>query len=159
MGENLSPRLGLLLGQGLPGEDFWDVCCDHGLLGERALFEERFSRVHFVDRVPHIMAKLRDRIGEPAGSRFILSGAEDLEENISGTVVIAGVGGFNLIKILGSWDSKKILHARRVVLNPLTHIQELRDFLSVWSAYSEKETLIVRESGRDRQILVLEPRV
>jgi tRNA A22 N-methylase len=68
------------------------------------------------------------------------------------------VGGFNIIKILESWDARGILKAQRLILNPLTHIAELRDFLSVWPAYAEKETVLVRESGRDRQLLILERR-
>jgi tRNA (adenine22-N1)-methyltransferase len=154
MGENLSPRLRLMLGQGIDGQDFWDICCDHGLLGAAALASARFRKVHFVDRVPHIIEKLKERLG--GEGEIVLSGAEDLNEEISGTAVIAGVGGFNIIKILENWEARGILRAQRLILNPLTHIAELRDFLSVWTAYGEKETLIVRESERDRQVIVID---
>ena len=146
-----------MLGQGVPGEDFWDICCDHGLLGESALQSARFPRVHFVDRVPHIIANLTNRLGElPEGSRLILSDAADLNERIHGSVSIAGVGGHNIIKILSSWTAKDILHARRLILNPLTHIVELRDFLSRWPPYVEHETLLVHDRRKEREILVLD---
>lgn len=146
-----------MLGQGIPGEDFWDICCDHGLLGKSALVSARFPRVHFVDRVPHIIANLKDRLGDlPAGSRILLSDAADLEEVIQGSVFIAGVGGHNIIKILSSWTAKDILRARRLVLNPLTHIVELRDFLSSWPLYVDRETLLVHDRRKEREILVLD---
>ncbi len=146
-----------MLGQGIPGEDFWDICCDHGLLGEGALASARFPRVHFVDRVPHIIANLKDRLGElPEGSRILLSDACDLDEVIRGTVFIAGVGGHNVIKILSSWTTKDVLRARRLVLNPLSHVSELRDFLSRWPLYNECETLLVRDRRKEREILILD---
>jgi tRNA (adenine22-N1)-methyltransferase len=146
-----------MLGQGIPGEDFWDICCDHGLLGESAMLSAQYSRVHFVDRVPHIIASLKVRLGDlPESSRIVLSDAADLEEVIRGTVCIAGVGGHNLIKILSSWTAKDILRARRLVLNPMTHISELRDFLSRWPTYVERETLLVHDRRKEREILVLD---
>ena len=158
MPEHLSPRLKLLLGQGLPGEEFWDICCDHGLLGAAALKSGHFKHIHFVDRVPHIIEKLRRGLVGETEASIHLAGAENLRSELSGTVVIAGVGGHNIVNILESWNEQGILRAGRLVLNPLTHIEPLREFLSNFDSYSEKETLSVRESGRDRQILILESR-
>lgn len=147
-----------MLGQGLPGEDFWDICCDHGLLGIAALRSSQFPRVHFVDRVPHIIEKLRRGLSTEKDVSIYLIGAEELGEELRGTVVIAGVGGHNIVKILESWSSRGNLRASRLVLNPLTHLGPLREFLKTWPPYAEKETLIVRESDRDREILILERR-
>ena len=148
----LSPRLSALLAQGLDGQDFWDICCDHGLLGRAALRSGRFSEVHFNDQVPHVLAKLRERAG---AGLFHLCPAQNLDVELTGTVSIAGVGGFNIIKILSAWDESRILRAERILLNPMTHINELRDFLSVWPRYVESETIRVPEKDRERQILVL----
>jgi tRNA (adenine22-N1)-methyltransferase len=43
------------------GSDYshiWDCCCDHGLLGQSLLSQERADTIHFVDIVPDIMATL-----------------------------------------------------------------------------------------------------
>ena len=152
----LSPRLGALLERGLDGEDFWDMCCDHGLLGAGALRTNRFSKVHFVDRVPHVMTKLESRFADREEVSVHTSCAGEIVGPITGTVSLAGVGGFNLIKILSRWEERGNLHARRLLLNPLTHITELRDFLSVWPGYAEVETAVVNERGRLREIIVLD---
>ena len=147
-----------MLGQGLPAEDFWDICCDHGLLGAAALRSGKFRRVHFVDRVPHIIEKLRRGLADEKHAAVYLTGAEHLGAEITGTAVIAGVGGHNVVKILEHWKTRGNLRAKRLILNPLTHITPLRDYLKTFSTYTEKETLIVRESERDRQILILDLR-
>ena len=156
MDESLSPRLSLMLGQALPGDDFWDICCDHGLLGAAALKSGRFRSIHFVDRVPHIIEKLRRGLQDQAEAIVHLSSAEDLAVEITGTAVISGVGGHNIVKILESWKSRGNFRAKRLILNPLTHIAPLREYLKTFDCYREKETLIVRESERDRQILILD---
>jgi len=156
MAEKLSARLELLLKQGLEGQDFWDVCCDHGYLGESALKSGRFRQVHFVDSVPHIIQSLKFRL-ENNEARFLALRAEELAEPLTGTVVLAGVGGFTIIKILQRWEEKNLLRAQRLVLNPLTHVKELEQFLEVWTSYREVERLFVREREKERQVLVLDP--
>ncbi len=147
-----------MLGQAIEGQDFWDFCCDHGLLGKAALRSGRFAQVYLVDRVPHIIQKLR---AEPnlGTANTILSAAEDVVIPIRGSATIAGVGGHNIIKILRRWEQGGNLQVARLILNPLTHINELREFLAEWKSYSESTTLFVRESERDRQIIVLTGRL
>ncbi|WP_298768642.1 tRNA (adenine(22)-N(1))-methyltransferase TrmK [uncultured Shewanella sp.] len=40
----------------------WDCCCDHGLLGAALLDKQAAPHIHFVDTVPHVIAKLEDRL-------------------------------------------------------------------------------------------------
>lgn len=152
----LSPRLNALLNSSIPEEDFWDICCDHGLLGRAAMARGSFARVHFVDQVPHIIENLKEKVSESEDVRIVLKSAEDITEILTGTVVIAGVGGHSLIKILGQWREREILRAKRLVLNPMSHVEPLREFLAGFDTYKIKETIIVRESERDREILILE---
>ncbi len=147
-----------MLEQGIDGEDFWDICCDHGYLGEAALASGRFRTVHFVDRVPHIISNLKERLGENEGASFTVSCAEDLPGPLAGVIVIAGVGGHNIVKILERWGSGDDLVAKRIVLNPLTHAETLKGFLLKWPAYVTARTINVQEKARSREILILERR-
>lgn len=153
----LSPRLRLLLDQALPGKPLWDLCCDHGLLGMKALEEGQTSEVHFVDRVPSIMERLKERLQEEnlVGSLHV-QGAESLQCPLEGTVVIAGVGGDRILEILEALDGNGYLTADRLVLSP--HKDE-RVFVEKFSEGLGKrwrlsEPLSVRESGRERPIWV-----
>lgn len=151
----LSPRLQAILELGVDGSDFWDICCDHGYLGEAALASGRFHKVHFVDQVPHIIERLRSRLAEE--SSIHLCAAECLHVELTGTLVVAGVGGHNIIKMLGNWSERGLLRAERLLLNPLTHIRELRSYLPNLVEYKEVNSILVREREREREILILEP--
>ena len=63
----LKPRLRRLFGliQAYAGhyDSVWDCCCDHGYLGMKLLRKKVCSQVQFVDRVPHLMDDLRQRLG------------------------------------------------------------------------------------------------
>lgn len=114
----LSSRLRFLQSLLLEGEDVWDLCCDHGLLGEAAWASGRHPHVHLVDRVPAIMERLRARLGEREGMSFWTEDAGRLPVILGGTVVIAGVGGSRISEILEALRQESRLQARRLVLSP-----------------------------------------
>ncbi|MBX2988704.1 MAG: SAM-dependent methyltransferase [Bdellovibrionaceae bacterium] len=157
----LSPRLQFLLDQAWPGEALWDLCCDHGLLGRRALQSGRFPEVHFVDQVPHIMARLRERLtreapGAPAFLHAVPAG--DLEPVLTGTVIIAGVGGEKILEILRRLHERRRLQARRLVLSPHKDEEFLAeslacDFASQWRLSPPRH---VHEGPRVRPVWVAE---
>lgn len=46
----ISPRLDYLFQQLQPGTDVWDLACDHGLVGMKAVVSGQFPSVTFVDK-------------------------------------------------------------------------------------------------------------
>jgi tRNA (adenine22-N1)-methyltransferase len=160
---HLSPRLQALFGHLAEGEPLWDLCCDHGLLGQRALETGRFASVHFVDRVPEIVAALEERVrggaAVPATTTFHALDAQDLPHTLRGSVVIAGVGGTTILEILSGLEARGALQASRLVLSSQTRAQSFpADFARVlgpagWRIVTSE---LVREGPRERPVWVAE---
>lgn len=130
----------LFLHYGVKGSPFWDICCDHGHVGIGALDTNEFSKVHFVDQLPHIMERLSKtlidlQIEESSYVLHDLKG-EEIGTAVSGTCLIAGVGGLTIARILNALMTKNLLHADRLILSPHTDEKSLSEFTT---------TLIFRE--------------
>ena len=161
----LSQRLKLIFDQLLPGYAVWDICCDHGYLGSHAYQSQRFHEVNFVDQVPEIIARLEKRFHReiaqttnPTASRFVVSAGEDLTLELTGNVVISGVGSYTIFQILKSLQEKNLLKAKRLILCPqndvvkIDEIKKLPGFL-----YRQSQDVIsVNEKDRIREIYVLD---
>lgn len=100
-------------------ETVWDVCCDHGLIGIKALTERKATQVKFVDVAEHLVANVREKFnGKSLGQyrdivEFISADARSLAFQFSGTVVIAGVGARLIREILENYalsESKAVQH-------------------------------------------------
>ena len=152
-----SKRLQTILDHSIQGMPFWDLCCDHGLLGEQALKQDIASVVHFNDQVEHIMNSLSQRVQEADGKVvFHLKPAENIDQVITGNLAIAGVGGNTLVKILKTLDVNSFLQAHRILLNPATRLDVLEQFLASWQSYKLQQKLIFTENGLERSVYVLE---
>lgn len=161
----LSQRLKLIFDQLLPGHAVWDICCDHGYLGSHAYQSELFSEVNFVDQVPEIIARLEERfrreiavLGNSTASRFIALSGENLNLELTGNIVISGVGSYTIFQILKSLQEKNLLKAKRLILCPqndvvkMDEIKKLPGFL-----YRQFQDIIsVNEKDRVREIYVLD---
>lgn len=149
----LSPRLQLLLDLATPGEPLWDLCCDHGLLGRRALETGSFPEVHFVDQVPHIIEKLRARVGSIPAAQLHLLDAAMIAVPVRGTLIAAGVGGEKIINIINSLSTSRVLLANTLILGPQKHETKLIETMSHMPQWSIKALVSVAENGRNRKIL------
>jgi tRNA (adenine22-N1)-methyltransferase len=145
----LVPRLKTIYDSLLANEDIWDVCCDHGQIGLKALEANLFGKVHFVDQVPHIIDTLPKDSGK---AHYYAQPAEELSENIQGTAVIAGVGAYTILSIVQAWEAKGILGARRLILAP----QRDPDLIALQArpGYKLSRIELIEERGRDRFILI-----
>jgi tRNA A22 N-methylase len=88
-----------------PGRPLWDIGCDHGLLGIRALQEELVPEAHFVDSARPVIDRLENVIPNDLKSRSHLrkTKAEALNwSQVKGTVVLAGLGSNTIAKIIKS---------------------------------------------------------
>ena len=164
----LSLRMKLFLDSALQNDSFWDLCCDHGHVGIGALVlknqEKSFTSVYFVDQVSHIMNSLQlkiDHLYNKPNIPYALYSlpAEDLEVELTGTVLIAGVGGFTIRKILSSLISKNILKAKRLLLSPHTDVKTLEEYFACdefKKCYFLKEKLSVVVGKKEKPFFILD---
>ena len=113
----LSLRLNTLLELCRPGLPLWDLCCDHGYLGEAAWHSGRFPEVIFNDAVDDLLERLKPRLTDPA-CRIVGGLAEEISEPLRGNIVIAGIGGQKTYRILQTHAQAGRLHAERLILCP-----------------------------------------
>jgi tRNA (adenine22-N1)-methyltransferase len=86
----------------LETEVVWDLCCDHGIIGEQFL---KRNKVIFIDQVSSITEKLSTRLKAtdiPIDYEVITSSATQInyENQNSSTFILAGIGGVLGIEIL-----------------------------------------------------------
>lgn len=157
----LTVRMKIFVDNALSDQPFWDVCCDHGYIGIGALQSLKFSEVHFVDQIPHIMDRLDKLIHQSPSLnpdyKFFLhtQSAENLEVPVFGNLLIAGVGGTTIKIILESLVNRNLLKADRLLLSP--HLDEhiLLPFLEVGKIskeYSLTEKRLIKEGRRERPL-------
>jgi len=148
----LSFRLQQLLDRCQPGLPLWDLCCDHGLLGLQALTSGLFPEVVFNDAVAHVLEPLREQLGDFDNARVVHSFAEDIGEPLTGNLVLAGIGGEKIFKILSRHLEAGRLHAHNIVACPEKHA----DWLSqqTLDGYALKEISTIPHNNGTRHIFV-----
>ena len=154
----------LLVSLGREGLPFWDICCDHGYIGILALKSQRYTSVYFVDNVEHIIDRLTKLIkispsDIPKDQAFLIhSPAEELSLKLFGTVVIAGVGGRTIIKILKSLLLRNLLYAEVLLLSAHTDEAMLSEFIMdspMAKKYITEAVYEIKEGRRIRRIIKL----
>lgn len=158
--KKLSPRLKQIYNHIDLNSEVWDLCCDHGYLGSHCLINGA-EKVYFNDQSFDILRLLSSKLSRHRsleGRYKIVEGpAEAISTPIEGTVVIAGVGGLNIIKILRVLTSKSSFNPQKIILSPMTHVQHLEEFIQelmddkMYSIQKEK----IFERGRERHLFVL----
>lgn len=86
-------------------------------------------------------------------------GAEHLSKKITGTFLLAGVGGLSIKNIMGPLLKKELMQCERLLFSPQTDEFVLIDFLAtneVSSLYELKEKILIPEGRRVRSLYVLD---
>ncbi len=164
----LSRRMKCFIDNALKNEPLWDICCDHGYVGIKALETSQFTEVHFVDQIPHIMDRLETLIKEywrikPEHNYTLhaMSG-EDIEVDIYGTMLIAGVGGLTIKTIISSLLKKDKLHARRLLLSPHTDektLIQLLDEVEFKNLYHLTDKILLPEGKRIKPLYIVDLKI
>ena len=128
---NLKPRLDKVHQYALEfskeNTDFYDICCDHGYLGQS--LKNYYTNIHFVDPVESIIGRLKDRLGEYKGYHFHSKYGQDINiESPSSVVSICGVGGDLVISLIDS-IMKRNTNIENFILCPQNRCAEVRMFL------------------------------
>lgn len=161
----LSKRMKCFIENALKGQPFWDVCCDHGYVGIKALESSEFLEVHFVDQVPHIMQRLERLIHQSSHikpeHKYVLyqQAGEQIDREIKGTLLIAGVGGLTIKTIVSSLIANKNLSAQRLLLSPHTDEKVLTQFIdekSFKEMYCLTNKILMADGSRLRPLYILD---
>lgn len=143
----LSKRLQLIADMVVDSKVLIDVGTDHALI---PIFTIGTGRCEFaiaadIKEGPLKIAernilkyKMQDRI-----STCLTDGLEGIEVGTNDTVVISGMGGYEIISIL----SDKNIHAKSLILQPQKSIMELRMFLS-HNGYQIRKEKIAKEDNK-----------
>lgn len=112
----------------------WDLCCDHGRLGLHLHKSHPNTYVYLVDKVAAIVDKLATDYSELNDGRLHFKTADVCQLNIATEkrtlVIVAGVGGQNLITMLEGLLARLGPEAAvDFILSPNSHMFELRAFL------------------------------
>lgn len=149
------------------GEPVWDFCCDHGYMGLKAYHSGFFPEVHFVDQVPHIMARLEQSFLAKhlkpeylQRAFFWAESGENISAPLKGTAIIAGVGAHTTIQILRGLFGREGAQASRFILVPQKDEELLEQELAAWehfkSLYKIADVTHVREGSRIRKLLIFD---
>lgn len=134
----------------------WDIGCDHGKLGELAL-KKGVVHAHFVDSAEHLISHLKHRIRlRYKNASFYPTKAQYLNSEISGSIIMAGFGGDQMLEILSIWLELNQIKKSRWVLSPHKDEGKLKDFLISLSDIYNFEVKSYTEKKRTRPVFVLD---
>ncbi len=166
MQQRLSLRLQTIFDHLNPGQDVWDFCCDHGYLGGAAYKSQKFANIYFVDQVESIIQKLKIRFDQfvfnennQSQAYFLCQSAESLQQVITGTISMTGVGGITIYTILSELSQRNNLKAERLILGPHRDNEKLLKLISEHQNlknYTLQKTATVLEDGRHRMIYIFD---
>ena len=161
----LTSRMKTFIDHSIKDAPLWDICCDHGYVGIKALETSEFTEVHFVDQVPHIMERLETLIKQywrikPEHHYVLhLMSGEDILVDVHGTMLVAGVGGLTIKTIVSTLIKKEKLFAKRLLLSPhtdekvLVHYLDDEEFLS---RFIVVEKILMPEGKRTRPLYIID---
>jgi len=156
----ISPRMRCLQSMVIEGETVADVGTDHGFVPLDLLAENAvpYAILTDINQGPLDIAKKHADDLDFNLENYDLrlgSGLEPLKKGEAATVIIAGMGG-EMIEAILDYDKEKSKSFKRFVLQPRTHANELRHYLSL-NGYKIADYSLVKEKGRICEVFAAEP--
>lgn len=132
LNRHISNRIREISSLARPKWPTYDLCCDHGMIGLWILESQKSSSLTLVDCVHEIVKQLDEKIARFGSHLPIKTQAQDASKiNIpeqQANVVIAGVGGRKIIRILSAIYQNDF-RDHNLILNPAAPSPELESFL------------------------------
>lgn len=146
----LSPRLKAAVSMACGADKIIDVGCDHGYLSCYMVTEGGASFAYACDVNEGPLAKAKETVYQfdvqDRVTTILSDGLKELDEDAADTIFICGMGGELIAEILKAapWTVKG---AHRLILQPMTKIEKLREFLFL-NGYRIEQERIVKEDFR-----------
>lgn len=139
--------------------ELWDIGCDHSLLARINMREGKFSSVYCVDKSKSSLEKILNDAKHVDLKTITLIESDGCMldwKMVKGTVVIAGVGGNTVLKVVESCPEK---YRARItwVLNPFTSVEKFLKEIVQFLPERTIETIEAKENGRIRFIFRILP--
>ncbi|MFO7172150.1 MAG: class I SAM-dependent methyltransferase [Bacillota bacterium] len=156
---SLPPRLQAVARWVLPGAPVADIGTDHGRLPVYLVQQGQVPRAVASDRLPGPLAAARRTVAAAGVADRVdlrlADGLAALQPGEVATVVVAGMGGLLMLKILAG-RPEALRGVRRLVLQPNTDVEEVRRWLHAhgWRLVAEE---LAEDGGRFYVVLVAEP--
>lgn len=152
---SLGPRLATIARMVPPGRVVADVACDHGRLA-RALLDAGAPGVIATDLRPAPLARARRALaGCPGAETRLGDGLAPLRPGEAGVIVLAGLGGRTIAKVLTAAPAC-VRAARRLVLQPNRDAPHLR--AALWELdLAIVDEAMAAERGRLYPVIAAEP--
>ena len=156
----ISKRLAALAALVSQGNILADIGCDHGYLPIYLILQRRIPRAIAMDVRPGPLSRARENIGAYGLLDYIevrrSDGLEALAAGEAQTVVIAGMGGPLMEKILRE-GAQKLASIRELILQPQSDVGHFRRFLQELP-FTVADEEMVREDGKFYPMMRLRPR-
>jgi len=150
MSSRLSDRLQEIIRLCGEGKTVADVGCDHGFVCIRLVGGNAYERALAMDVRPGPLAAASQNIRNAGLSDRIETrlsdGLEKLEQGEADTVLIAGMGGDLIIRILTA-GMDRLPPEIRLVLGPQSHVPEVRAFL-MKNGFRITDETFLRDDGK-----------
>ena len=155
----LSPRLYSVADLVPEGAVLADIGTDHGLLRVYLLQRGRIKAAVAADLREGPLSKAKEnavKYGLTEKMKFVLcDGLSRISPDDADTISIAGMGGETISSILSAAPWTKFSH-HKLILQPMTSVYDLRDFLSK-NGYTIKMEYLNREDRRIYVTMEVEP--
>ena len=144
--------------------DFWDIACDHGQAGYFAYQSNKFKNIYFVDPGEKIIARTKMTIQKQIENVdekmfFLCLEGQNINEVVTGNVLIAGVGGELIKQIILSLLDKNLLMADRIIFSPYSDLKKIEQLLSderIIAKYTLLQETSFIENKKERKIYVFD---
>ncbi len=131
-------------------ETVWDLCCDHGHLGNHLAQRQKVRRVNLVDCVPSIIQRLE--LANEKCHKFAIRAQEvQIEWKNSECVILAGVGAHLVIDILNNILRTFLYTSSFFVFCPHQNIEKLRKFL-IQQKFQLRQEKLIHDAGKFYQV-------
>ena len=137
-----------------PSTTLWDIGCDHGLIGYHALNRHLIQKAYFVEKSNTVHAKVNSLSLEKDSFEIHRCDARFTDLSLSGNVLIAGMGGLMIEKILKK-QLDNIQGPCRLILNPYGNEDVVEEFL-FHSYFKQHSVHKVKDRSALRRIYVFD---
>lgn len=127
-----------------PGDTIIDIGCDHGLLDIYLVNNNIVDKCYVSDINSHALENAVINIKKANLEGFIIpvlaNGLEAITNDEIDTIVISGLGAYNIIDILK--NKKKLKNISKIIIQANNNHYELRKYLEKINFYIRDETLV-----------------